>query len=164
MFIAKNNDLIILTASTKKELQNALTCMVYTSIEETQTDYELVNGSYVTPEEAANLREADFKTEFFEIPFYGFFRKVPKGYSSAVESLNTAFNAVSILQKLPAGMLIFYQEPDYTKPEECTEEWLIQHQTTNAEMSIQQFGEFYMAFMTAWNTQMHENAEVAENE
>ena len=118
-----------------------------------------------TEEDLAEQREINFKTEFFEIPFYGFFRKVPKGYSSAVESLNTAFNAVSILQKLPAGMLIFYQEPDYTKPEECTEEWLIQHQTTNAEMSIQQFGEFYMAFMTAWNTQMHENAtEVAENE
>ena len=117
-----------------------------------------------TDEELSEQREINFKAEFFEIPFYGFFRKVPKGYSSAVESLNTAFNAVSILQKLPAGMLIFYQEPDYTNPEECTEEWLIQHQTTNAEMSIQQFGEFYMAFMTAWNTQMHENAEVAENE
>ena len=162
MWIAKNNDLIILTASTKKQLEQSLKFMVYTSIEETQTEYELVDGSYITPEEAATKREIDFKAEFFEIPFFGFFRKVPKGYSSAVESLNTAFNAVSILQKLPAGMLIFYQEPDYTKPEECTEEWLVQHQTTNAEMSVQQFGEFYMAFMTAWNTEMHETEAIAE--
>lgn len=164
MWIAKNNDLIILTASNKKELQKNLNFMVYTTVEQTDIDYQLINGVYMTPEEAATIREANFKKEFFEIENFGFFRKIPKGYSSAVESLNTAFNAVSILQKLPAGMLIFYQEPDYTKPEECTEEWLIEHQTTNQEMSIQEFGAFYMAFMTAWNTQMHETEAIAEVE
>lgn len=115
-----------------------------------------------TEEEEAEQREAEFKQSFFEIPNFGWFRKVPKGYSSAVESLNTAFNAVTILQKLPANMLIFYQEPDFTKPEECTEEWLIEHQIFNTEMSVQEFGTFYMAFMTAWNTQEHENATIEE--
>ena len=114
------------------------------------------------PEEPAEDREAKFKKTFFEIPNFGWFRKVPKGYSSAVESLNTAFNAVSILQKLPAGMLIFYTAPDFTDPEQCTEEWLIEHQTTNEEMSLQEFGAFYMSFMTAWNTQEHINE--VENE
>ena len=108
-----------------------------------------------TEEEKAKEREDEFKNKFFEIPNFGWFRKVPKGYSSAVESLNTAFNAVSILQKLPARMLIFYTAPDFTDPEQCTEEWLIEHQTTNEEMSLQEFGAFYMAFMTAWNTQEH---------
>lgn len=159
MWIAKNNDLIILAKDTEQELIDALKFMVYDTIEETEIEYEFINGSYATQEDAAKEREADFKSAFFEIASYGFFRKIPKGYSSAVESLNTAFNAVSILQKLPANMLIFYQEPDYTKPEECTEEWLIEHQTTNEEMSMQQFGEFYIAFMTAWNTQMHEENE-----
>ena len=113
-------------------------------------------------QEAEEQREAEFKNKFFEIPNFGWFRKQPKGYSSAVESLNTAFNAVTILQKLPANMLIFYQEPDFTKPEECTEEWLIEHQIFNPEMSVQEFGTFYMAFMTAWNTQEHENATIEE--
>lgn len=113
-------------------------------------------------QEAEEQREAEFKNKFFEIPNFGWFRKQPKGYSSAVESLNTAFNAVTILQKLPANMLIFYQEPDFTKPEECTEEWLIEHQIFNPEMSVQEFDTFYMAFMTAWNTQEHENATIEE--
>lgn len=108
-------------------------------------------------EQEEQERENNFKSSFFEIPNFGWFRRTPKGYSSAVESLNTAFNAVSILQKLPADMLIFYQEPDFTKPEECTEEWLIEHQIKNQEMTIQEFGAFYMAFMTAWNNQEHVN-------
>ena len=162
MWIAKNNDLIILAKNTKKELEQALKFMVYTDIEETEIEYELYNGEYLTPEEIADIREADFKEKFFEIPTYGWFRKQPKGYSSAVESLNTAFNVVSIMQSLPAGTLIFYQAPDFTNPEECTEEWLIEHQTPNKQMTAQEFGAFYIAFMTAWNSQEHVSEE--ENE
>lgn len=108
-------------------------------------------------EEQYIRREQEFKADFFLIPNYGWFRKKPKGYSSAVESLNTAFNAVTIMGKLPANMLIFYTAPDFSKPEECTEEWLIEHQTFNAEMSAQEFGTFYVGFMTSWNTQEHVN-------
>lgn len=122
-------------------------------IKETDTALEALG---YTEEEQAEQREQKFKADFFEIPNFGWFRKVPKGYSSAVESLNTAFNAVSILQKLPADMLIFYQQPDFTKPEECTEEWLVEHQIKNEEMTAQEFGQFYMVFMAAWNTEMHE--------
>lgn len=53
MFIAKNNDLIILAKGTREELEQALQFMVYTSIEETDIDYELYNGQYLTPEEIA---------------------------------------------------------------------------------------------------------------
>ena len=157
MFIAKNNDLIILAKETRAELEQALKFMVYTSIEETEIEYELYNGQYLTPEEVAEIRETDFKDKFFEIPAFGWFRKEPKGYSSAVESLNTAFNAVTIIGSLPANTLIFYQEPDFTKPEECTEEWLVEHQTFNEAMTAQEFGAFYVAFMTAWNNQEHVN-------
>lgn len=108
-------------------------------------------------EEKTKEREANFKAEFFAITGYGYYRKVPKGYSSAVESFNTAFNAVTVLQKLPAGMLIFYQEPDFSDPEQCTEEWLVEHQIKNEEMTVQQFGQLYMIFTTAWNTQEHES-------
>lgn len=70
MFIAKNNDLIILAKDTREELEQALKLMVYTSIEETDIDYQLYNGEYLTEEEieqkerqrldALNLTKADF--------------------------------------------------------------------------------------------------------
>lgn len=116
-------------------------------------DELILNPDYET--EAAAQREADFKAKFFEISSYGWFRKVPKGYQSAVECLNLAFNNVSILGKLPAETLIFYAQPDFTKLEECTEEWLIAHQTKNTEMSAQEFGAFYAGFSVAWNNTEH---------
>ena len=51
MFIAKNNDLIILAKNTREELEQALQFAVYTSIEETEVKYELYNGSYLTKDE-----------------------------------------------------------------------------------------------------------------
>lgn len=70
MYIAKNNDLIILAKDTREELEQALKLMVYTSIEETDIDYQLYNGEYLTEEEieqkerqrldALNLTKADF--------------------------------------------------------------------------------------------------------
>ena len=53
MFIAKNDDLIILAKDTREELEEALQFMVYTSIEETEVEYELYNGEYLTKEEIA---------------------------------------------------------------------------------------------------------------
>ena len=51
MFIAKNNDLIVLVKETREELEQALQFMVYTSIEETDVNYVLHNGQYLTEEE-----------------------------------------------------------------------------------------------------------------
>ena len=51
MYIAKNNNLIILARNTREELEQALQFMVYTSIEETEVEYELYNGFYLTEEE-----------------------------------------------------------------------------------------------------------------
>lgn len=51
MFIAKNNDTIILARPTLEELEQSLQFMVYTSIEETDIDYQLYNGEYLTPEQ-----------------------------------------------------------------------------------------------------------------
>lgn len=51
MFIAKNNDLIVLAKETKEELEFALQIMNYTSIEETDISYIFYNGKYITEEE-----------------------------------------------------------------------------------------------------------------
>ena len=53
MFIAKNNDFIVLAKETRVELEQALQFMVYTSIEETDIDYRLYNGEYLTSNEIA---------------------------------------------------------------------------------------------------------------
>ncbi len=57
MFIAKNNDRIVLVKDTKEELDKALLFMVYTSIEETDIKYKLYNGEYLTPEEISIKEE-----------------------------------------------------------------------------------------------------------
>lgn len=53
MWIAKNNDLIILANNSRVELEKQLQFMVYTSIEETNVEYQFYNGSYLTAEEIA---------------------------------------------------------------------------------------------------------------
>lgn len=53
MYIAKNNDLIILAKETREELEQALLLVNYTSIEETDVEYQLYGNEYLTPEEIA---------------------------------------------------------------------------------------------------------------
>lgn len=51
MFIAKNNNLIVLVKDTLEELKDGLEFISYTSIEETDKDYVLYKGSFLTKEE-----------------------------------------------------------------------------------------------------------------
>lgn len=51
MFIAKNNDLIVLAKDTREELEQALLRVNYTSIEETDIQYQLYGNEYLTPKE-----------------------------------------------------------------------------------------------------------------
>lgn len=62
MFIAKNNDLIILASQTREELEQALQFMVYTSIEETDIEYQLYDGEYLTKEEIEKKEKEHIKT------------------------------------------------------------------------------------------------------
>lgn len=130
-------------------------------------DYAPSNNKYLLQEgeivlnpnyelELAEARKEEFLKQFFKIDGYGYFRKQPKGYGSAVESLNTAFNIVTVLGNLPANTLTFYAEPDFTIAEQCTEEWLVENATKNEVMTPSEFGTFYAQFMMAWNTQEHQ--------
>lgn len=107
-------------------------------------------------EKQAEIREQNFKSKFFNIEGYGWYRKQPKGYQSAIESMNVLFNIANVTDGIQAGLIIFYQEPDFTKEEECTEEWLVEHQIIQPAMTKQAFMSLYVAFMTAWNTEEHE--------
>lgn len=113
----------------------------------------ILNPDY--DEEEAEKRETDFKSKFFNIEGFGWYRKQPKGYQSAVESMNVLFNIANVSDGIQAGLIIFYQQPDFTKPEECTEEWLVSHQIVQPAMTKADFMTLYVAFMTAWNTEEH---------
>ena len=76
MFIAKNNDLIIMAKDTREELEQALTLMVYTSIEETDINYQLYNGEYLTEEEIAQKQQEQFAKDFFSTSLGYVSRKV----------------------------------------------------------------------------------------
>jgi len=160
-YTIQNN--LILTAENKKDLTR-----FYNNVLPLPDDYE--QGKYIVEsgelvlnpnweEEQAELREQNFKSQFFQVENYGWYRKQPKGYQSAVESMNVACNIANAMQGIQAGLIIFYEQPDFTKPEECTEEWLEQHQIILPAMTLQEFMQLYIAFMTAWNTEMHENTE-----
>lgn len=105
--------------------------------------------------ELALKREQEFKSQFFKIDDYGYFRKQPKGYGSAIESLNTAFIVVIGKGVLPSNILTFYKEPDFNKEEQCTEKWLVANSFKNQQMTSEEFVKFHEAFVTAWNNEEH---------
>lgn len=121
----------------------------------------ILNPDY--EEEEAQKREADFKAKFFKVGNYGYYRREPKGYQSAVESMNVLFNVANITKGVQEGLIIFYQEPDFTKPEQCTEEWLVEHQIIMPALTLEQFLQLYVAFMTAWNTEEHNESTTNTN-
>lgn len=63
MFIAKNNDLIILAKETRSELEEALEFMVFTEIVETKENYVLTNGAYLLESEALKIIKSDKQKE-----------------------------------------------------------------------------------------------------
>lgn len=100
MYIAKNNNLIILAKDTKEELEQCLQFLVYTSIEETDIDYTLVNGIYMKPEEVKEqekqARNAEIDTKIKELQamalpeiLQGNTENV-KLYNNVIEGLNNA--------------------------------------------------------------------------
>lgn len=118
-------------------------------------EWYLTEKCPMKPEPTAEDRRNDFLNNFFKVEGYGYYRKVPKGYQSAIESINTAYNMCKENNGLPAGVLIFYQEPDFNKAEQCTEEWLTAHQIVLPAMNEQTFVELYNLFITTWNRQEH---------
>lgn len=131
-----------------------------------ETDIALEAWQY-SDDEKAEQREAQFKTQFFKMPLdksfadtgFGYYRKQPKGYQSAVESMQLAFTIANSQGGLPANTLIFYEEPDFHNPETLTEEWLVNHQIILPALTQEQFNIIFSAFVVAWNTQEHVNTE-----
>lgn len=137
----------------------------YVIIDDTnRTECELVEGWT-----EAGMRQAAFEKEFFLIPAIMkqevngeevdvdvYYRRKPKGYTSAVESLVAAYTIAVAQGRLNAGIIKVYPVPDFNDPEQVTEEWLVANQISLPEMNTQEFMAFYAKFLVAWNTVEHE--------
>ena len=90
MFIAKQGDLIVQVASTKEELKRKmLFCSAY-KIVETNVEYELVNGKFVTP--AEKLEEETKRIAMLKMTPLDFIKaleEVGVSYSQIKELCNT---------------------------------------------------------------------------
>ena len=147
-------------------------------IEELLIDYEgkyviiddsnATNGDLVEGWSEANMRKAKFEKEFFLIPAVTkaevegeevdvdvYYRRKPKGYTSAVESFLAALSIVSATGSIGAGIIKVYPVPDFDNPEQCTEEWLVANQISLPQMNAQEFMALYNKFLLAWNTIEH---------
>jgi|GEM_PF-3020383 len=99
------------------------------------------------------------KAEFIKTSL-GLYRKQPKGYSNAVESMNVIFNMVNAKGSLTeqiASLVIFYPEPDFSDPKQCTEEWLIANSYNPEPMTLAEFMKFYIEFQTIWAAEQYKN-------
>ena len=155
MYILIQNDKV--TAFSENAF-NGYTKKVALSYEEYSACPEkwVFNGNdFILNPEISKIREQEFKTLFFEIPNYGYYRKKPKGYGSAIESLNTVFNIVLVQGSLPANVLTFYNEPNFSVEKQCSEEWLIANSFKNNQMTKEEFSSFYASFVSAWNDEEH---------
>lgn len=120
-------------------------------LEIVETETELQAWGY-TEEEKAEQRQADFESQFL-LTSQGNYRLQPKGYANAQQSIDTVNNIVMAMNGLTeqiAQMIIFYDTPDFTKPEQCTEEWLIQHQHHPQAMTKEEWTQFYIEFTTLY--------------
>lgn len=128
-------------------------------VEETEDEYVLSadNTEYVLKDEAweeeqTKKRQKDFENNFLATSL-GNYRLKPKGYANAQQSIDTINNIVTAmggLNETIAQMVIFYATPDFSYPEQCTEEWLVEHQTHPEPMTLQEWVQFYIEFTTLY--------------
>ena len=103
----------------------------------------------------AAVRKEIFLKSFFKVGDIGYYRRIPKGYTSAIESINTAYNMAKQEGGLPVDTLIFYPEPDFKMAEQCTEEWLVAHQIKLPAMDFNTFYPIYKLLVITWNKENH---------
>lgn len=62
MFLGYQNNKIVLTANTREEIENA-PCMAFDEIVETEVNYTLYEGEYLTPQEVQEKQVASQKAD-----------------------------------------------------------------------------------------------------
>ena len=124
---------------------------------------ELENGSLQafemvkTDEEKASARKQTFYTQFIQTSL-GNYRLQPKGYANAQQAMdvtNTMTTTLGGLTEQLTSLVIFYETPDFTKEEECTEEWLVAHQIKPNVMTLADWQKFYLEFCQLYAMQQY---------
>lgn len=143
--------------------------IVFTCEDSLWIDFQTNDGKYIWvndeivpnpnyEQEETEKRQVDFESKFLATSL-GNYRLQPKGYANAQQSIDTVNALVTYSQGLTeqvANKIIFYATPDFTKPEECTEEWLVEHQSHPQPMTLQEWGAFYIEFSTAYANKMYQ--------
>ena len=152
---------------TEKELSAelySLDCSVYTEDEYVLDGDEYVLNDAEYQKKQAKIRQEEFYNKFLATS-KGNYRLQPKGYANAqqsVDTINGMVNALNGLTQQIAQMVIFYPTPDFTKEEECTEEWLISHQYNAEPMTKEEWTDFYIEFSSLYAMNQYKKANESE--
>lgn len=129
------------------------------TIEYKETDTQIIK-EYIEIkelEETADERKAKFNSEFLTTS-RGAFRLHPKGFANALQAIDFIDKQVekvgSVTEQI-AGQVIFYQIPDFTIAEQCTEDWLVTHQLTLSTMSKEDWNTLYLEISQLYITQQY---------
>ena len=108
-------------------------------------------------EELVEIRKQEFYKNFIATSL-GNYRLQPKGYANAQQAMdvtNTMATALGGLTEQLTSLVIFYETPDFTKEEECTEEWLVAHQVKPDVMTLEEWQKFYLEFCQLYAMQQY---------
>lgn len=153
-----NGELIMEDVEVKKERPKYKTEYV------THTGVNLQAWGY-TEEDYIIQRQKVFASQFLATSL-GNFRLQPKGYANAQQAMdviNTMATALGGLTEQLTNLIIFYPTPDFTKAEQCTEEWLVANQIKPSVMTLADWQKFYLEFCQLYAMQQYKSEVVDEN-
>lgn len=164
MFYIQQDDKIVLFDEDKQKLQDTIAFMPQyqgLEIKEVQEGYVIYNLELMTVEEMEEKqiqeRKQTFYTHFIKTSL-GNYRLEPKGYANAQQAMdvtNTMATALGGLTEQLVPLVIFYETPDFSKAEECTEEWLVAHQKNPSIMTLEEWQKFYFEFCQLYAMQQY---------
>lgn len=154
-YIQKNNKILLYENEENLQLlKNSLEQPQYKDLEIQETTRNIIefDGEFVFEDEVqyelAQERKQAFYTHFIKTSL-GNYRLEPKGYANAQQAIDVVNNNVNTLGSLTGELtqwIIFYETPNFTKEEECTEKWLVAHQKNPEPMALEEWQKFYFEF------------------
>lgn len=169
-YYIQQNDKIILFDTNKERLVNTLAFISeYSEDNILETSKNIIEKNkifYIEDDEAlVSIRQQEFYTHFIKTSL-GNYRLQPKGYANAQQAMdvtNTMVTALGGLTEQLTNLVIFYETPDFTKEEECTEKWLVAHQIKPNVMTLAEWQKFYLEFCQLYAMQQYKSEVVDDN-
>lgn len=168
-YIQDENEKIVLYDTNLEVVKNTLLVRPqYADLEIQETEREIIelNNEFIfadeVQQELGEARKKDFESKFLSTSL-GNYRLTPKGYANAQQAMdvtNTMAMALGGLTEQLVPLVIFYETPDFTKEEECTEEWLVAHQKNPSVMTLEEWQKFYFEFCQLYAMQQYKTTTV----